>query len=171
MQKSQGLEILVVKFNTYKRGNNRVVCGTPRSHSQPPLLEYSSLPRNFSKLSFSFSLFLSFALKNLSFSLQLSRPIVEEPKKEREMASFSEAPPGDPKVGEKIFKTKCAQCHTVDKGAGHKQGIHFFFLLIYLFLYIFDLVAACLDLSDKLKFKVCDFSSCMLDFCCVVLIC
>ena len=50
------------------------------------------------------------------------------------MASFSEAPPGDPKVGEKIFKTKCAQCHTVDKGAGHKQGIHFF--LIYLFIFI-----------------------------------
>ena len=124
--------------------------------------------------SLSLSLFLSFALKNLSFSLQLSQPIVEEPKKEREMASFSEAPPGDPKVGEKIFKTKCAQCHTVDKGAGHKQGIHFFFssdLFIYLFLYIFDLVAACLDLSDKLKFKVCVFSSCILDFCCVVLIC
>ncbi|KAF3967289.1 hypothetical protein CMV_008705 [Castanea mollissima] len=38
------------------------------------------------------------------------------------MASFAEAPPGNPKVGEKIFKTKCAQCHTVDKGAGHKQG-------------------------------------------------
>ncbi|KAJ0085929.1 hypothetical protein Patl1_07687 [Pistacia atlantica] len=38
------------------------------------------------------------------------------------MASFSEAPPGDAKVGEKIFKTKCAQCHTVEKGAGHKQG-------------------------------------------------
>ncbi|CAN6350972.1 unnamed protein product, partial [Urochloa humidicola] len=38
------------------------------------------------------------------------------------MASFSEAPPGNPKAGEKIFKTKCAQCHTVDKGAGHKQG-------------------------------------------------
>ncbi|KAH0452413.1 hypothetical protein IEQ34_019712 [Dendrobium chrysotoxum] len=38
------------------------------------------------------------------------------------MASFSEAPPGDPKAGEKIFKTKCAQCHTVEKGAGHKQG-------------------------------------------------
>ncbi|RYR60864.1 hypothetical protein Ahy_A04g017937 [Arachis hypogaea] len=37
------------------------------------------------------------------------------------MASFSEAPPGDSKAGEKIFKTKCAQCHTVDKGAGHKQ--------------------------------------------------
>ena len=87
--------------------------------------------------SLSFCLFLSFALKNLSFSLQLSRPIVEEPKKEREMASFSEAPPGDPKVGEKIFKTKCAQCHTVDKGAGHKQGIHFFFLLIYLFIYFY----------------------------------
>ena len=40
------------------------------------------------------------------------------------MASFSEAPPGNPKAGEKIFKTKCAQCHTVDKGAGHKQGEH-----------------------------------------------
>uniref|UniRef100_M8C927 Cytochrome c n=1 Tax=Aegilops tauschii TaxID=37682 RepID=M8C927_AEGTA len=38
------------------------------------------------------------------------------------MASFSEAPPGNPAAGEKIFKTKCAQCHTVDKGAGHKQG-------------------------------------------------
>ncbi|XP_034199692.1 cytochrome c-2 isoform X2 [Prunus dulcis] len=38
------------------------------------------------------------------------------------MASFAEAPPGDAKAGEKIFRTKCAQCHTVDKGAGHKQG-------------------------------------------------
>ncbi|KAJ0513923.1 putative cytochrome c, class IA/ IB, cytochrome c-like domain superfamily [Helianthus annuus] len=38
------------------------------------------------------------------------------------MASFEEAPAGDAKAGEKIFRTKCAQCHTVDKGAGHKQG-------------------------------------------------
>ncbi|KAL6560672.1 Cytochrome c proximal, isoform B [Orobanche gracilis] len=38
------------------------------------------------------------------------------------MASFDEAPPGNPAAGEKIFKMKCAQCHTVDKGAGHKQG-------------------------------------------------
>ncbi|CAD6256604.1 unnamed protein product [Miscanthus lutarioriparius] len=37
------------------------------------------------------------------------------------MASFSEAPPGNPKADEKIFKTKCAQCYTVEKGAGHKQ--------------------------------------------------
>lgn len=41
---------------------------------------------------------------------------------DRSMASFGEAPPGDLKAGEKIFKTKCAQCHTVEKGAGHKQG-------------------------------------------------
>ncbi|KAH7287606.1 hypothetical protein KP509_32G065200 [Ceratopteris richardii] len=38
------------------------------------------------------------------------------------MATFNEAPPGDSKAGEKIFKTKCAQCHTVQKGAGHKQS-------------------------------------------------
>ncbi|KAJ7982716.1 Cytochrome c [Quillaja saponaria] len=38
------------------------------------------------------------------------------------MASFDQAPPGDSKSGEKIFRTKCAQCHTVEKGAGHKQG-------------------------------------------------
>ncbi|KAI4318515.1 hypothetical protein MLD38_032210 [Melastoma candidum] len=38
------------------------------------------------------------------------------------MATFGDAPAGDAKAGEKIFKTKCAQCHTVEKGAGHKQG-------------------------------------------------
>lgn len=45
------------------------------------------------------------------------------------MATFAEAPPGNEKSGEKIFRTKCAQCHTVDKGAGHKQGKnHIFFI-------------------------------------------
>ncbi|CAA6668146.1 unnamed protein product [Spirodela intermedia] len=38
------------------------------------------------------------------------------------MASFGEAPPGNAQAGEKIFRTKCAQCHSVDKGGGHKQG-------------------------------------------------
>ncbi|OAE25898.1 hypothetical protein AXG93_2145s1980 [Marchantia polymorpha subsp. ruderalis] len=38
------------------------------------------------------------------------------------MATFAEAPAGNVKAGEKIFKTKCAQCHAVEKAAGHKQG-------------------------------------------------
>jgi cytochrome c len=37
------------------------------------------------------------------------------------MASFADAPAGDLAVGEKIFKTKCAQCHVAEKGGGHKQ--------------------------------------------------
>ncbi|CAL9094088.1 unnamed protein product [Musa textilis] len=38
------------------------------------------------------------------------------------MASFEEAPPGDAKAGHKIFQSKCAHCHTVEKGVGHKHG-------------------------------------------------
>ena len=37
------------------------------------------------------------------------------------MATFADAPAGDLAVGEKIFKTKCAQCHVAEKGGGHKQ--------------------------------------------------
>ena len=36
---------------------------------------------------------------------------------------FADASPGNAATGEKIFRTKCEQCHTVDKGAGHKQGL------------------------------------------------
>ncbi|MFS7919827.1 putative cytochrome c, class IA/ IB, cytochrome c-like domain superfamily [Helianthus anomalus] len=35
------------------------------------------------------------------------------------MASLEE---GDAKAGENVFKTKCAFCHTLQKGAAHKQG-------------------------------------------------
>lgn len=35
---------------------------------------------------------------------------------------FSEAPAGDSKAGAKIFKTKCAQCHVIEAGAGNRQG-------------------------------------------------
>ncbi|XP_050225407.1 cytochrome c-like [Mercurialis annua] len=38
------------------------------------------------------------------------------------MPTFEHAPPGDVKSGEKIFRAKCAQCHTVAKGAAHRQG-------------------------------------------------
>ncbi|CDJ43384.1 cytochrome c, putative [Eimeria tenella] len=31
-------------------------------------------------------------------------------------------PAGDPKAGAKVFKAKCAQCHTVNKGGAAKQG-------------------------------------------------
>jgi len=31
-------------------------------------------------------------------------------------------PQGDAAKGAKIFKTKCSQCHTVDKAGGNKQG-------------------------------------------------
>mmetsp|Transcript_27297 Transcript_27297/g.38613 ORF Transcript_27297/g.38613 Transcript_27297/m.38613 type:complete len:119 (-) Transcript_27297:375-731(-) len=42
---------------------------------------------------------------------------------EREAAPIKNGvPKGDAAKGAKTFKTKCAQCHTVDAGAGHKQG-------------------------------------------------
>jgi len=31
-------------------------------------------------------------------------------------------PAGDAAKGKKLFSTKCATCHTVEKGGGHKQG-------------------------------------------------
>merc|ERR1712032_1217179 len=34
----------------------------------------------------------------------------------------AEVPSGDVKKGAKLFKAKCAQCHTVEKGGNAKQG-------------------------------------------------
>jgi cytochrome c2 len=31
-------------------------------------------------------------------------------------------PVGDPANGGKLFKSRCTQCHTIGKGAPHKQG-------------------------------------------------
>ncbi|CEM23294.1 unnamed protein product [Vitrella brassicaformis CCMP3155] len=33
-----------------------------------------------------------------------------------------EVPEGDAKKGAKVFKSKCSQCHTLNKGGGQKQG-------------------------------------------------
>ena len=35
---------------------------------------------------------------------------------------MSEIPAGDPAAGAKIFKQRCAQCHTTEKGGKHKTG-------------------------------------------------
>eukprot|EP00798_Chlamydomonas_sp_ICE-L_P024070 gene24070-9646_t len=35
---------------------------------------------------------------------------------------FADAPAGDVANGEKIFKTKCSQCHVAETGGGNKQG-------------------------------------------------
>jgi len=37
-----------------------------------------------------------------------------------------EVPEGNAKKGAKIFKAKCAQCHTIDKGGNTKQGPNLF---------------------------------------------
>ncbi|KAK1933372.1 putative cytochrome c [Babesia divergens] len=35
-------------------------------------------------------------------------------------------PDGDPQKGAKLFKSKCAQCHTTNKGGATKQGPNLF---------------------------------------------
>merc|ERR1711879_920406 len=40
-----------------------------------------------------------------------------------------EVPAGDTKKGAKLFKAKCAQCHTIEKGGNVKQGPPLFGLI------------------------------------------
>ena len=49
---------------------------------------------------------------SLTFSLSLSLSVP---------CPFSPLSTADVARGEKIFKTKCAQCHVAEKGGGHKQ--------------------------------------------------
>jgi len=65
----------------------------------------SNVPRYFS-----FPLPLSFVLRNLAFAtMGIPEPDIEVPE-------------GNVKKGAKLFKGKCAQCHTVEKGGNAKQG-------------------------------------------------
>jgi cytochrome c len=43
-------------------------------------------------------------------------------KKEETKQSGGAIPAGDAAKGAKLFKAKCTQCHTTEKGGGHKQG-------------------------------------------------
>ena len=97
--------------------------------------------------------------------------IRSESHRNSKMATFAEAPPGNPKAGEKIFKTKCAQCHTVDKGAGHKQGLSlslwstsfskFVVRLIYIYIFMSVLFTISWEFDIISNFTVPQ----MLDFC------
>eukprot|EP01089_Gocevia_fonbrunei_P006146 TRINITY_DN166_c0_g1_i1.p1 TRINITY_DN166_c0_g1~~TRINITY_DN166_c0_g1_i1.p1 ORF type:complete len:113 (+),score=23.33 TRINITY_DN166_c0_g1_i1:81-419(+) len=35
---------------------------------------------------------------------------------------MSKCPPGNVESGEKLFKARCTQCHTINKGGNNKQG-------------------------------------------------
>ena len=42
---------------------------------------------------------------------------------------WEQVPAGDVKKGAKLFKAKCAQCHTIEKGGNAKQGPPLFGLI------------------------------------------
>ena len=49
---------------------------------------------------------------------------------------------GNAKLGAKIFKTKCSQCHTIDKDGSHKQGPN-----------LYGLVGRTAGTSDKFSYS------------------
>ena len=53
---------------------------------------------------------------------------------------IAKIPNGDAAKGAKIFKTKCAQCHSVNKADGNKQGVSSIYSITYIIHFILHFI-------------------------------
>jgi cytochrome c2 len=83
----------------------------PRARRRQPLRRAARGRRGKGKRQEATQPSLSFLIKNLNALSRPHHPNTQQHQKHPDVAR-----------GEKIFKTKCAQCHVAEKGGGHKQG-------------------------------------------------